>query len=49
VGSAASISQLTVSEKFLEIPVANIAFTEFMKQSAGGVMTEGQRIGYVSG
>jgi DNA invertase Pin-like site-specific DNA recombinase len=30
-----------------EISVANIAFTGFMKQSPGGVVTEGQRIGYV--
>jgi hypothetical protein len=47
VGTAASISQVTVSQMFvLEIPVANTALTAFMKQSSADSVTVGQRIGY---
>jgi DNA invertase Pin-like site-specific DNA recombinase len=47
-GPAASISHVTVSQmSVLEITVSNSALARFMKQSSAGVVTEGQRIGYV--
>lgn len=48
MGSAASILQVTVSRKLVsEIPVSNTALVSFMKQPSAGVVTEGQRIGYL--
>lgn len=48
MGSATPILQVTVSRNFVsEIPVSNIALVPFMKQPSAGVVTEGQRIGYV--
>ena len=48
MGSAASILQVTVSRKLVsEIPVSNTALVSFMKQPSVGVVTEGQRIGYL--
>jgi Resolvase, N terminal domain len=48
VGIAASMSLVTVSQMFVsEISVANVALIALMKQSSAGVVTEGQRIGYV--
>ena len=48
MGSAASILHVTVSRKLVsEIPVSNTALVSFMKQPSAGVVTEGQRIGYL--
>ena len=48
MGSAASILHVTVSRKLVsEIPVSNTALVSFMKQPSVGVVTEGQRIGYL--
>jgi DNA invertase Pin-like site-specific DNA recombinase len=48
VGFAASITQVTVSRMLVsEIPVSNTALSRFMKQSSTGIVTEGQRIGYI--
>src|SRR6516165_7539630 len=48
MGSAASILQVTVSRKLVsEISVSNTALVLFMKQPSAGVVTEGQRMGYL--
>jgi hypothetical protein len=48
MGIAASKPQVTVSRMFVsEIPVSDTALIAFMKQSSAGLVTAGQRIGYV--